>query len=160
MYKNESLEKIIAIHRRCGDVQFRAALQHLFDMGRSNFTEENVAATKEDISKNTPQKSIMTAEFQLELIDAACELSKLSAWDVLLYIKLYIKIKGDDLLELDEAEQALSSWNDALAPQSWKATVGDSELREDILREMVEQHVTDYTMSEVRDAIRCIAEKS
>lgn len=64
MYKPENLKKIESIHRRCGEPQFRMAIQYLFDTGHQNFTEVNVAESKEQIRRDTPKNAIMTEGFQ------------------------------------------------------------------------------------------------
>ena len=158
MYKNEILEKIQAIHRRCGEPQFRMAIHYLFDTGHQNFTEENVATSKEQIRRDTPKNAILTEGFQCEMLDRCLELSRLPVWDILLYVKLYLSIQGDDLLLLDEAEQALWMWNDIMAPQSWKDACADPDLRMDILREMISRHDTEYTSREIKEAICHVAE--
>lgn len=158
MYKNENLNKIESIHRRCGEPQFRIAIQHLFDTGHQNFTEENVAESKKQIHKDTLENAIMTEDFQCELLDRCLELSRLPVWDILLYVKLYLSIQGDDLLLLDEAEQALRTWHDMMAPQSWKDACADPDLRMDILCEMIRRHDTEYTSREIKEAIRHVAE--
>lgn len=158
MYKNENLKKIESIHRLCGEPQFRMAIQYLFDTGHQNFTEENVAASKEQIRKDTPKNAIMTEGFQCELLDRCLELSRLPIWDILLYVKLYLNIQGVDLLLLEEAEQALRTWHDIMAPQSWKDTCADPDLRMDILHEMIRRRDTEYTSREIQEAIRHVAE--
>ena len=158
MYRNENLKKIEFIHRRCGEPQFHMAIQHLFDVGHQNFTEENVAESKKIICKDTPKNAIMTEGFQCELLDRCLELSRLPVWDILLYVKLYLCIQDDDLLLLEEAEQALRTWNDIMAPQSWKDACADPDLRMDILREMIHRRETDYTNREIKEAIRHVAE--
>lgn len=158
MYKNENLEKIQAIHRRCGEAQFRMAIQYLFDTGHQNFTEENVAESKKQIHRDTPENAIMTEGFQCELLDRCLELSRQPIWDILLYVKLYLCIQGDDLLLLEEAEQALRAWHDIMAPQSWKDACADPDLRIEILREMIRRHDTEYTKNEIREAVCHVAE--
>ncbi|WP_455436361.1 hypothetical protein [Hungatella hathewayi] len=158
MYKNENLENIQAIHRRCGEAQFRMAIQYLFDTGHQNFTEENVAESKKQIRRDTPENAIMTEGFQCELLDRCLELSRLPIWDILLYVKLYLCIQGDDLLLLEEAEQALRAWRDIMAPQSWKDACADPDLRIEILREMIRRHDAGYTKSEIREAVCHVAE--
>ena len=158
MHKLENLRKIESIHRSCGEPQFRMAIQYLFDTGHQNFTEENVAESKEQIRRDTPKNAIMTEGFQCELLDRCLELSRLPVWDILLYVKLYLSIQGDDLLLLDEAEQALRTWHDIMAPQSWKDACGDPDLRMDILHEMIRRRETEYTNSEIKEAIRYVAE--
>ena len=158
MYKNEDLKKIESIHRRCGEPQFHMAIQHLFDVGHRNLSEESVAESKEQIRRDTPKNAIMTEGFQCELLDRCLELSRLPVWDILLYVKLYLSIQGDDLLLLEEAEQALRTWHDIMAPQSWKDACADPDLRNDILREMIRLHETEYTSREIKEAISHVAE--
>lgn len=88
-----------------------------------------MAESKEQIRRDTPKNAIMTEGFQCELLDRCLELSRLPVWDILLYVKLYLCIQGDDLLLLDEAEQALRTWHDMMAPQSWKDACADPDLR-------------------------------
>lgn len=133
-------------------------IQHLFDTGHQNFSEENVAESKEQIRRDTPKNAIMTEGFQCELLDRCLELSRLPVWDILLYVKLYLSLRGDDLLLIEEADQALRAWRDIMAPQSWKEACADPDLREEILREMVHRHETEYTDNEIRAAIRHVAE--
>lgn len=155
----DHLERIGKCRRRCGEAEFRMALQFLMDTGKDNFTLENAAATKASILKNTPANAIMTADYQMELLDIAWALSKFPTWDVLLYVKLYLGIKGDDLPELEEAERSLSGWSDLMAPRSWKDAVAEPDLRGEILRRMVEGHQSaEYTRHEIEEAIRFVAE--
>jgi hypothetical protein len=159
MYQNENIEKIMAIHRRCGEVQFRMALQHLIQMGAENFSDENMVAAKETIRNNTPKNAIMTADYQLQLLDCSFELSQYPVWDVLLYLKLYISIQNDDMLDLEEAEQALCAWNNISKPKEWRDAIEDPDTRSEILHEMVSQHITEYTDEEIRDAVRMVADE-
>lgn len=158
MYKNDNLKKIESIHRRCGEPQFHMAIQHLFDVGHQNFSEENVAVSKKQIRRDTPKNAIMTEGFQCELLDRCLELSHLPVWDILLYVKLYLNIQGADLLLLEEADHSLRTWHDIMAPQSWKDACADPDLRIDILREMIARRETEYTNSEIREAIRHVAD--
>lgn len=158
MYPNESIHKIMAVYRRCGEAQFRMALQYLLDTGKNQFTANYVAAAKAAIRKSTPKNAILTAGYQEELVDISCELSQLPLWDILLFVKLYIHIQNDDLLQLEEADAALSSWHDLMAPKAWTKAVADPDLREEILRAMVEKHDPEYTSTEIQNAIRQVAE--
>ena len=156
---SDHLERIGKCHRRYGEAEFRMALQLLMDTGKDNFNLENAAATKSSIQKNTPKNAVMTAGYQIELLDIAWALSKYPTWDLLLYVKLYLGMKGDDLLQLAEAEQTLNGWRGLLAPQSWKDAATDPDLRGEILHKMVERHQPEeYTKHEVEEAIRSVAE--
>lgn len=160
MSQNINVEKIMAIHRRHGELQFNMALQHLFDSGKLGFTEETVADAKNSIRENTPKNSFMTVDFQVELLDISYELSKFPTWDILLYVKLYISIQDDNLARLEEAERALSNWSSQSAPKSWEAAVADPDSRHDILMEMVKYHNSEYTRSEIEAAIHYVAEEN
>lgn len=153
MYRNENLEKIMGLHRRCGDVQFRMAIQHLVDKGWEQFTEETVAETKKMIHESQTKTPILTPEFQCSLLDCAYELSRFHTWDVLLYVKLYLGMKNDDIASLDEAEQALCTYNSIGAPEAWKIALADPHLRDEIVRNMVRDHRTEYTPAEIKEAI-------
>lgn len=153
------VEMIGECRRWCGEAEFRMALQLLMDTGRDNFTLENAAATKESIRKNTPENAIMTVDYQIELLDIAWTLSKYPVWDLLLYVKLYLAIKDDDLLQLEEAERALNGWSGLLVPQPWKDAVAAPDLHWEIVRKMAERHQpAEYTKHEIEEAIRSIAE--
>lgn len=154
MEQNDNLKKIDAIHRQLGEPVFRMVLQHLFDCGCKNFTDENVERAKVDIIFNSPIHSIIAPELQLEIVERSFELSRFSLWDLLLYIKLYIGIQGDDQLEFENAEIALDSWIDDFTPQKVRDAINDSHIRKKILREMVSQHIRHYTVAEVKDAVQ------
>lgn len=158
MYKHENMEIIKAIHHRCGEPQFPIAIQHLFEVGHQNFTVENVTESKAQIRRDTPENAILTSDFQCELLDCCMELSRVPIWDILLYIKLYLPIRDDDLLLLEEAEQALKTWHGIMAPQSWKNACADPDLRMEILREMIRQRETEYSENAIKEAIRYVAE--
>lgn len=153
------LERIGKYRQRYGEAEFRMALQLFMDTGRGNFSLENAEATKASILENTPANAIMTVDYQMELLEIAWALSKFPTWDILLYVKLYLGMKGDDLLQLEEVDQILSGWSGLLAPQTWKDAVADPDLRGEILRRMIEMHQqTEYTKHEIEEAIRFVAE--
>ena len=158
MYRNENLEKIMGLHRRCGDVQFHMAIQHLADKGREQFTEEAVAESKKIIRESQTKTPILTPDFQCSLMDCAYELSRFSTWDVYLYIKLYLEIQNDDIAALDEAEQALRTYHAVGAHETWKSALADPDLRDEIVREMVKNHRSEYTAAEIKEAISSVAE--
>lgn len=159
MNKIETLQKAAEIRKRCPEVQFRMAVQHLFEVGRQNFDEAGVEETKANIRKENPSTPIMTAEFQCKLLDLSLELSKLPFWDVLLYVKLYLGIEGDDTLLLEAAEQALHLWQKELAPQSWKDACENPDTREEILRELIRRRQGGYTRAEINAAIRAVMDE-
>lgn len=160
MKQNINIEKIMAIHRQHGELPFNMALQHLFDSGKLGFTEKAVTSAKESTKKNASKNSIMTADYQSNLIDISYELSKFPTWDILLYLKLYVSIQGDNLVQLQEAEHALSTWDNKYVPKLWTVGVSDPEMRHDILLEMVNSHTSEYTRSEIEAAIYHIVDEN
>lgn len=160
MLKKESMEKLMDIRRRCGEIQFRMAMQLLFEAGKENFTKENVSSSKGKIKKKTPKNAIMTEGYQTALLDCARELSAFPTWDIFLYVKLYMTMQGDDLVQLEEAEQDLKAWNSLSVPQKWKDALADSHIRGDILHEMVRRRQPkEYTEREIEDVIRFVLEE-
>lgn len=158
MNKKDTMQIINELRRRCGETQFRAAVQHLFDTGHQNFNDENVAASKEEIQKTTKSNAIMTADFQCELLDCCLALSNLPVWDVLLYVKLYMSMDGDDTLLLQQAERDLNAWHSELGPQAWRDACADPELRSEIVQELVEQHKDYFSPEEIKAAVRCVVD--
>lgn len=76
------------IRNRHGDVIFRCAITHLVDVGQRNLlNDEVIAETIKQIRETTPPDSIMTADFQEEIVRCANSLAKSDIWDVLRYIK-------------------------------------------------------------------------
>lgn len=157
--KNKALEQINAIRKHYGEYEFRMALQHFFDTGQLNFTEESVAEAKVEIHKETKKNAILTESLQCHLLDCCLELSRHHTWDILLYIKLYLKMEGDDLVAMEYADRALTTWNSRTAPEIWKNAVADPDYRSDIVREMVRQHNPEYSVSEIKEAISYVAER-
>lgn len=159
MNKKETMKQIQDMRRHTSETLFRAAVQHLFDTGHQNFDEKNVAEVKLQIQKNTKPNAIMTADFQCELLDCCSALSKLPVWDVLLYVKLYMSMDGDDTLLHEEAERAVRTWSNELGPQAWRDACSDPELRSEIVQELVEQHKDYFSAEEIKAAVRCVADR-
>lgn len=76
-----------------------------------------------------------------------------------MYIKLYLSMEGDDLVAMEYADRALTTWNSRTAPETWKNAVADPDYRSDIVREMVRQHNPEYSVSEIKEAISYVAER-
>lgn len=80
------------------DLIFRAALGSLFENGYNYYSEENtrkliqkqVEEAKEDQKKG--RIMFVTREFNIAIIETAHELSHYSLWDLLKYVKRYVKI--------------------------------------------------------------------
>lgn len=96
------IENIRNVH---GDVVFRCSLSHLIDVGARNLKDdEAVSETIKYIHETTPTNSIMTADFQTEIVKCASELAKLDIWDVLRYVKTDLGFSGWGGYEFDEEE--------------------------------------------------------
>lgn len=156
MFKNETLDKIAEIHCRIGDPLFRMALQCLLENGQRNFTPKDVSNYENSLQSGISGNPILTLDFQRKLLACACELSQFSLWDVLLYVKLHVSIRGDNAVQLMEADQTLSMWNAYQSPEEWQAALADPDSRMDILREMVMRHDSGYSMAEIRNAIQAV----
>lgn len=158
MNKKETMKQVQDMRRHTSETLFRAAVQHLFDTGHQNFDEQNVAATTVQIQKTTKPNAIMTADFQCELLDCCVALSRLPVWDVLLYVKLYMGMDGDDTLIYEEAERAVHTWYNELRPQARRDACADPELRSEIVRELVEQHKDCFSAEEIKAAVRSVVD--
>ena len=97
--KNE-IKAITALENKYGLVLFRMALTHLVDVGVRNLTDENVEETvKELLGKGAEDKangvvSVMTPEFQCDIVRCAAELARFGIWDLFYYIKKHVVISN------------------------------------------------------------------
>lgn len=96
----EKLKEIRNIENKYGLMLFRMGLSHLVDVGHRNLTDENVEESVRQImaegetSKTNGRISIMTPEFQCEVLRCAAELAQFSVWTLFAYIKKYVDIGG------------------------------------------------------------------
>ena len=96
------MDKIMKIYNKYGEVIFRMALYHMIDKGKDNFTDENIAATKEQIRKDDAEAQeagkvpILGIAFQDEILDCVLELAQQSITDILLFVKENVYLKGND----------------------------------------------------------------
>jgi len=97
---DEKMKEIRDIENKYGLVLFRMGLSHLVDVGHQNLTDENVEAgieqimAKEEDDKANGKISVMTPEFQCDIVRCAAELTKFSVWTLFAYIKKYVTV-GD-----------------------------------------------------------------
>lgn len=93
----ESKEKINKLRKN--EVLFRMAISHLMDVGIRHLTEENVNETCASIMEQDDIHSIMTNEFQCEIVRIAYELSKLDHIHLLTYIsrEVYYDVGGNEI---------------------------------------------------------------
>jgi hypothetical protein len=91
-------QEISVIENKYGLALFRMALTHLADVGIRHLTDENVNEAVRQITANDEADkangivSIMTAEFQCEIVRCAAELAKFSVWELFAYIKNHVAI--------------------------------------------------------------------
>lgn len=94
----EQIKEIRNIENKYGLFPFRMALSHLVDVGHSNLTEENVEdGIKQIMSQGEEDKangkiSIMTPEFQCDILRCAAELAGFSIWTLFAYIKKHVVV--------------------------------------------------------------------
>ncbi|GHV13429.1 hypothetical protein FACS1894219_08210 [Clostridia bacterium] len=95
------MKEIRALEDKYGTVLFRMGLSHLVDVGHRNldipYVEESIkdimAQGEEDADSG--KISIMTPEFQCEILRCAAELTRFSIWTLFAYIKKYVDVGGD-----------------------------------------------------------------
>jgi hypothetical protein len=98
MGKEKPNQAIENIRDKYGEMIFRCSIQHLFESGIENFNEENVEKSKIKIKEEHDKIKLkggcplMTGDFQIAIVDCSYELSKISLWDLLYYIKKFLFI--------------------------------------------------------------------
>jgi hypothetical protein len=91
-------QEISAIENKYGPTLFRMGLSHLADVGIRHLTDENVneavkqIAANDEADKANGVVSIMTAEFQCEIVRCAAELATFSVWELFAYIKNHVTV--------------------------------------------------------------------
>jgi len=94
-------KEISAIENKYGLALIRLGLTHLVDVGIRHLTDENVdeaikqITANEETDKANGVVSIMTAEFQCEIVRCAASLAKFSVWELFTYIKNHVAISDD-----------------------------------------------------------------
>ena len=96
MSMSEEMKRIDAIRRR-NEVLLRMAITHLFDVGWRHMNPKNVKRTIEVIreeekkDKENGRFPVMTADFQVALMETALELTKFSPVTILAYVSNYLR---------------------------------------------------------------------
>jgi hypothetical protein len=91
-------QEISAIENKYGLALFRMGLTHLVDVGLRHLTDENVNEAISQITKNDQENkangriTVMTAEFQCEIVRCAASLAKFDVWELFAYIKNHVAI--------------------------------------------------------------------
>lgn len=100
MIISNEMKEIRNIENKYGLVLFRMGLSHLVDVGHRNLTDEHVRESVEQImaqgeeDKASGKISVMTPEFQCEIVWCAAELARFSIWTLLAYIKKYVDVSN------------------------------------------------------------------
>jgi hypothetical protein len=96
----QKMKEIAGLENKYGSVLFRMGLTHLVDVGVRHLTDDNVEASirqiiaEGEINKATGVVTIMTPEFQCEIVRCASELAKFSIWELFAYIKKHVPISN------------------------------------------------------------------
>jgi hypothetical protein len=96
--KKDDIQNIRNIENKYGLMLFRMGLTHLVDAGHRNFGDDEVEENIKQImvqgeeDKANGKISIMTPEFQCEILRCAAELSLFSIWTLFAYIKEYVVV--------------------------------------------------------------------
>ena len=100
MVIKDKLKKIRDIENKYGLILFRTGLTHLVDVGHRNLGDDEVEeGIRQIIAKGKEDEanvvmSVMTPEFQCEILRCSAELSKFSIVELFAYIKKYVDIGG------------------------------------------------------------------
>lgn len=93
--KSPRYRSIKAIEDKYGLMAFRCGLSNLVSCGAQALADtEEVIKAKAEIQINTPVNSIMTADFQCDIIDCSVDLSGIDVWDLFRYIQTDVVIDG------------------------------------------------------------------
>lgn len=98
MIISNEMKEIRNIENKYGLVLFRMGLSHLVDVGHRNLTDENVRESVEQIMAQVEEDaangklSVMTPEFQCEIVRCAAELARFSIWTLFAYVKKYVEV--------------------------------------------------------------------
>jgi hypothetical protein len=97
---NNKLKEIREIENRYGLAPFRMGLSHLVDVGHRNLRESDIEKSIQLIMKQGENDaargriSVMTPEFQCEILRCAAELARFGIWTLFAYIKKHVAV-GD-----------------------------------------------------------------
>lgn len=89
------MEKVREIFRKFGEMVFRLAANHLFSVGTNTVEQMDIEQAVSTLYKRgNNSNALCTAEMEEQILRCAYELSKLSLWDVLGFIKTDVEIEG------------------------------------------------------------------
>jgi len=87
-------KKLKKIQEKYGEDIFRLAITHLIYVGIEHFSKMDIDALCEKARRDTPDNSIMTGEFQADILRCAHEVCKYSVDDLLRYVKTDVSMAG------------------------------------------------------------------
>lgn len=96
----QRMNEMARLENKYGSLLFRMGLTQLVDVGVRQLTDDNVEASirqiiaEGEINKANGVITVMTPEFQCEIVRCAAELAKFSIWDLFTYIKKYVPISN------------------------------------------------------------------
>lgn len=96
----QRMNEIARLENKYGSLLFRMGLTQLVDVGVRHLTDDNVEASirqiiaEGEINKANGVITVMTPEFQCEIVRCAAELAKFSIWNLFAYIKKYVPISN------------------------------------------------------------------
>lgn len=82
------------IQEKYGEDIFRLAITHLIHVGIEQFTKMDIDALCEKARRDTPDNSIMTGEYQADILRCAHEICKYSVDDLLRFVKTDVSMAG------------------------------------------------------------------
>jgi len=94
-------KEISAIEKQYGPAIFRVGLAHLADVGVRHLSDGNVNEAVKQIMKDEEANkakgvvTIMTPEFQCEIVRCAASLAQFDIWELFAYIKYHVDISED-----------------------------------------------------------------
>ena len=94
----EKLKEIQTLENKYGLIVFRTALGHVVDVGISNFSEDGIEeGVKQILEQGEADKAdgkitIMSPEFQCEILRCSAELAGFSIWTLFAYIKKHVVV--------------------------------------------------------------------
>jgi hypothetical protein len=97
----DKMKEILALENKYGLLIFRMGLTHVMDIGLRNLAGDEVEGCVKQImaqgedDKTKGRISIMTPEFQCDIVRCAAELTRFSAWNLFAYIKEHVVIGCD-----------------------------------------------------------------
>ena len=101
MADKKNIESIRNIEDKYGLMAFRMGLTHIFDLGHRHMDDKAVEEGVKQIIAQAKKEgadgkiSIMTPEFQCDILRCAAELSQFSIWTLFAYVKEHVVVGAE-----------------------------------------------------------------